>query len=134
MANLKLGKLPDRTPAKITVTVNAGLNQTLRDYATLYRATYGEAESVAALIPFMLEAFLDSDRAFAKARKGEGRLPKGQGKHAGGMFSGSNARSASEGLLPETDTDKPTRRARSARAGDTATASPAVPSPSQFQE
>ena len=134
MTNLKLGKLPDRTPAKITITVNAGLNQALRDYATLYRATYGEAETVAALIPFMLEAFLDSDRAFAKARKGEGRLPKGQGKHAGGMFSGPNARSASEGLLPETDTDKPTRRARSARAGDTAAASPAVPSPSQFQE
>ena len=106
MANLKLGKLPDRTPAKIPITVNADLNQALRDYATLYRATYGEAESVAELIPFMLEAFLDSDRAFAKARK--------------------------EGL-PETDTDKPTRRARSARVGDTA-ASPAVPSPSQLQE
>ena len=107
MANLKLGKLPDRTPAKITITVNADLNQALRDYAILYRATYGEAESVAELIPFMLEAFLDGDRAFAKARK--------------------------EGL-PETDIDKPARRARSARAGDTAAASPAVPSPSQFQE
>lgn len=35
----------------------------------LYRATYGESETVAELIPFMLEAFLDSDRAFAKARK-----------------------------------------------------------------
>ena len=107
MANLKLGKLPDRTPAKITITVGADLNQALRDYATLYRATYGEAESVAELIPFMLEAFLDSDRAFAKARK--------------------------EGL-PETDTDKPARRARSARAGDPAAASPAVSSPSQFEE
>jgi len=80
MANLKLGKLPDRTPAKITITMGADLNQALRDYATLYRATYGEAESVAELIPFMLEAFLDSDRAFARARK--------------------------EGW-PETDTDKP---------------------------
>ena len=134
MTNLKLAKLPDRTPAKITITVNAGLNRALRDYAILYHATYGEAESVAELIPFMLEAFLDSDRAFARARKGEGRLPKGQGKHAGGMFSGPNARSASERLLPETGTDKPTRRARSARAGDTAAAAPAVPSPSQFQE
>ena len=107
MANLKLGKLPDRTPAKITITVNADLNQALRDYATLYRATYGEAESVAELIPFMLEAFLNSDRAFAKARK--------------------------EGV-PVTDTDKPARRVRSPRAGDTAAASRTVPSPSQFQE
>lgn len=106
MANLKLGKLPDRTPAKITITVGADLNQALRDYAILYRATYGEAESVAELIPFMLEAFLDSDRAFAKARK--------------------------EGL-PE-NIDKPARRARSPRAGDSEAASPAVSSASQFQE
>lgn len=66
---LKLAKLPDRTPVKITITVGAELNQALRDYAALYRATYGEAETVAELIPFMLEAFLDSDRAFARARK-----------------------------------------------------------------
>ncbi|TIT88714.1 MAG: DUF2274 domain-containing protein, partial [Mesorhizobium sp.] len=26
MANLKLGKLPDRTPSKITITVSAGLS------------------------------------------------------------------------------------------------------------
>lgn len=107
MANLKLGKLPDRTPAKITITVGADLNQALRDYATLYRATYGEAESVAELIPFMLEAFLDSDRAFAKARK--------------------------DGL-PVTGIDKPARRTRSPRAGDTEAASPAASSTSQFQE
>lgn len=131
---LKLAKLPDRTPVKITVTVGADLNQALQDYAALYRATYGEAETVAELIPFMLEAFLDSDRAFAKARKGEGRLPKGQGEHAGGMFSGPNARSASEGLMPGTDIDKPARRARSAGTGDTEAASPAVSFPSQSEE
>ncbi|WP_136661666.1 DUF2274 domain-containing protein, partial [Nitratireductor sp. XY-223] len=33
MTSLKLAKLPDRTPAKITVTVSAGLNRALRDYA-----------------------------------------------------------------------------------------------------
>ena len=53
-------------PAQITITVNADLNQELRDYAILYRTTYGEAESAAELIPFMLEAFLDSDCAFAR--------------------------------------------------------------------
>lgn len=66
---LKLARLPDRTPVKITVAVSPDLNQALRDYAALYRATYGEAESVADLIPFMLEAFLDGDRAFGRARK-----------------------------------------------------------------
>jgi len=73
MANLKLGKLPDRTPSKITITVSADLNQALHDYAALYRQTYGESETVAELIPFMLAGFLEGDRAFAKARKE--RLP-----------------------------------------------------------
>lgn len=75
MANLKLGRLPDRTPSKITITVSADLSQALKDYATLYRQAYGESESVAELIPFMLAGFLESDREFAKARK-EG-LPVG---------------------------------------------------------
>jgi hypothetical protein len=66
---LKLGKLPDRTPVKIAITVSPDLNQALRDYAAIYRKTYGEGESVADLIPFMLSSFLDSDRGFAKARK-----------------------------------------------------------------
>lgn len=69
MSELKLGKLPDRTPVKITITLGPDLNQALRDYAAIYRATYGEAESVADLIPFMLLGFLESDRGFAKAHK-----------------------------------------------------------------
>jgi hypothetical protein len=66
---LKLGKLPDRTPAKIAITLSPELNGALSDYAAIYRDAYGEAASVADLIPFMLEAFLASDKAFAKARK-----------------------------------------------------------------
>jgi len=69
MSELKLGKLPDRTPAKITIVVNPDLGKALRDYAAIYRSAYGEAESVADLIPFMLDAFLQSDKGFAKARK-----------------------------------------------------------------
>ena len=69
MSELKLGKLPDRTPVKITIALNPDLNQALGDYAAIYRAKYGEAESVAELIPFMLGAFLEGDKGFAKARK-----------------------------------------------------------------
>ncbi|OHV86658.1 DUF2274 domain-containing protein [Mesorhizobium sp. ORS 3428] len=69
MTNLKLGKLPDRTPSKITITVSAELSQALNDYAVLYRQAYGESETVAELIPYMLHGFLEGDRAFAKARK-----------------------------------------------------------------
>lgn len=53
----------------MTITVSAELSQALKDYAALYRQTYGESETVAELIPFMLAGFLEGDRAFAKARK-----------------------------------------------------------------
>lgn len=66
---LKLAKLPDRTPVKVTVTLNPDLHRALRDYAALYRAEYGDSETVADLIPYMLASFLDGDRAFTKARK-----------------------------------------------------------------
>lgn len=40
MAELKLAKLPDRTPVKLMVTVGAELNQALKEYADLYQVTY----------------------------------------------------------------------------------------------
>jgi len=73
MPDLKLNKLPDRTPVKITITVTPDLNRALHAYAGLYRETYGEGEPVPELIPYMLEGFLENDRGFAKARK-EGTL------------------------------------------------------------
>lgn len=75
MAELKLRKLPDRTPVKITISISPELNQALGAYAEMYRETYGEAEPVQELIPAMLMSFLDSDRAFAKARQSR----RGQG-------------------------------------------------------
>jgi len=69
MPELKLAKLPDRVPVKLTITVQPDLAQALREYAAVYRATYGEAESVEELVPFMLASFLEGDRGFAKARK-----------------------------------------------------------------
>jgi hypothetical protein len=93
---LKLGKLPDRTPAKITITLAPELNAALRDYAAIYRDTYGEAESVADLIPFMLQAFLDSDKAFVKARKAS---------------------------PPDAAKEKPSRHTRKPRSGEAASSS-----------
>lgn len=70
---LKLAKLPDRTPIKIGLTVTPDLAKALGDYTTIYNRTYGDKAEMADLIPAMLEAFLASDRVFAKARKdGEG--------------------------------------------------------------
>ena len=68
MADLKLAKLPDRTPIKLTIVVTPDLNDALGEYAEAYRAAYGQTEAVVDLIPFMLRAFLDSDRGFARSR------------------------------------------------------------------
>lgn len=67
MAELKLAKLPDRTPVKLTVTVGAELHQMLKEYADLYQAAYGATEQVVDLIPFMLEGFIQSDKGFSRA-------------------------------------------------------------------
>ena len=68
MADLKLARLPDRTPVKLTISIAPDLQRELADYAAIYRETYGEEQAVADLIPHMLAAFLASDRGFAKAR------------------------------------------------------------------
>lgn len=68
MADLKLAKLPDRTPVKITINVLPDLNEMLSDYADAYQRAYGQVETVADLIPFMLRSFLEGDRGFARAR------------------------------------------------------------------
>ena len=66
---LKLGPLPDRETAKITFTADAELKTALSDYAEIYRQTYGKDEGVAELIPFMLDAFMNADPGFKRARK-----------------------------------------------------------------
>jgi hypothetical protein len=67
MTELKLQRLPDRTPIKVTVTIGADLHQALKDYAALYEKAYSVAEPVSDLIPFMLEAFLNSDKGFVRS-------------------------------------------------------------------
>lgn len=68
MSDLKLAKLPDRTPVKLTITITPELHRALADYAAVYNEAYGQSEPVAELVPHMLSAFLTSDRGFAKAR------------------------------------------------------------------
>lgn len=68
MPDLKLAKLPDRTPIKLVITVTPDLNDALAEYAEVYRETYGQSETVADLAPYMLRAFLESDRGFARKK------------------------------------------------------------------
>jgi hypothetical protein len=73
---MKLAKLPDRSPVKMNVVLSPSLAKRLREYADFYSETYGSREEVADLMPFMLEAFLEGDADFRKARKlGSGGPP-----------------------------------------------------------
>jgi hypothetical protein len=69
MPDLKLGRLPDRVPVKITFLASPDLNRALQLYADLYREAYGTDEPVSELVPFMLQSFLDADRNFSKATR-----------------------------------------------------------------
>ena len=67
MSPLKLPKLPDRETTKLSFAASTELKKQLEEYAALYAQEYGHKEALADLIPFMLEAFLASDREFQKA-------------------------------------------------------------------
>lgn len=69
MADLRLSKLPDRTPVKLTIVLSPQLNADLARYGEAYEAAYGKQENIADLIPFMLASFLDGDPAFRRARR-----------------------------------------------------------------
>jgi hypothetical protein len=64
MPGLKLPKLPDRAPVKVSISLRPDLNKRLQIYTEFYNETYGEAESLVELIPYMLEQFLSTDREF----------------------------------------------------------------------
>jgi hypothetical protein len=68
MAELKLGKLPDRTPVKLSITITPDLQAALQAYAAIYAETYGVQEPIAELVPAMLLSFLESDRSFVRER------------------------------------------------------------------
>ncbi len=66
---LRLGQLPDRTPVRMSLSVDPELASALNDYAEIYRQTYGAEEKPETLIPAMIESFLASDAGFKRARR-----------------------------------------------------------------
>ena len=66
---LKLARLPDRTPVKLTILVPPELHESLAAYAAAYHEAYGASASVTELVPAMLAAFLESDRDFCRGRQ-----------------------------------------------------------------
>ena len=77
--SLRIGQLPDRTPVRLTVSVDPDLASALADYAAIYAETYGAEEKPETLVPAMLDMFLSSDAGFKRARKAlHARASKGE--------------------------------------------------------
>ena len=66
---LRIGKLPDLTPVKLTISVDPDTHACLEDYAAIYAESYGEKVKPAELVPSMISGFLATDTGFKRARK-----------------------------------------------------------------
>lgn len=70
MTRLKLADLSDEKPVRLTLEIPARLHRDLTAYALAVNGGDPQgAPSVERLIPAMLERFVATDRAFAKARR-----------------------------------------------------------------
>jgi len=75
MTKLKLGPLVDDKPVKLTVELSAALHRDLTAYSEILGRTTGRpVADPAKLIAPMIERFIATDRAFAKARRGSSQL------------------------------------------------------------
>lgn len=66
---LRIAKLPNLTPVKLTVSLEPEVHRLLEDYAQVYKDSYGEVVKPVELVPLMISGFLNSDTGFKKARK-----------------------------------------------------------------
>ncbi|WP_407186905.1 DUF2274 domain-containing protein [Bradyrhizobium centrosematis] len=71
MTKLKLGPLEDDKPVKLTIELPAAVFRDLKNYAEILTRSGGATTPTepARLIAPMIERFMTTDRAFAKARR-----------------------------------------------------------------
>lgn len=71
MTKLKLSGIPDDRPVKITIELPAAVHRDLVAYAEILARTAGEKAppDPSKLVAPMLQRFMATDRAFARARK-----------------------------------------------------------------
>jgi hypothetical protein len=68
VADLKLGRLPKQGTVRITIVLPEPLKEELDAYAAEHSRLYEPIET-AALIPYMLEVFIRTDRGWRSRRK-----------------------------------------------------------------
>ena len=69
MAKLKIVSIDAAKPVTLTVKLSAGVHRDLVAYADAIKRESGQHVDPGLLIPAMLERFMVTDRAFAKARR-----------------------------------------------------------------
>ncbi|EZP80229.1 hypothetical protein BV97_03644 [Novosphingobium resinovorum] len=69
MSILKLPKLRETTPVKLSISFQPDLYQSLLEYAGVYAQVYGSEIKIADLVQLMLATFLESDREFKRIKK-----------------------------------------------------------------
>lgn len=85
MTKLKLGPLEDDKPVKLTVELPAAVFRDLKSYTEILMKNGGATTSIepAKLIAPMIERFMATDRAFAKARRRAAQSVPGAAERAG---------------------------------------------------
>ena len=68
-SKLRLGPLPKTDVFKMTVAIPVELKTELDAYTQAYCEAWGTQADLASLIPFMLQSFVDRDRAFQRMRR-----------------------------------------------------------------
>lgn len=84
MAKLKIEALPDDKPVKVSLELPASVHRDLVAYAKVLGRTSGQAVvDPAKLIVPMIERFMATDRAFAKARRITSQSAPGSAERSG---------------------------------------------------
>ncbi|GLR90249.1 DUF2274 domain-containing protein [Bradyrhizobium iriomotense] len=85
MTKLKLGPLEDDKPVKLTIELPAAVFRDLKSYAEILTRSGGGTPPAepAKLIAPMIERFMATDRAFAKARRNAAHSTPGAAERSG---------------------------------------------------
>jgi hypothetical protein len=65
---LRIAKLPNLTPVKLTVSLEPEVYNMLEDYTKIYNDSYQDAAKPTELVPSMIAKFMAMDSGFKRAR------------------------------------------------------------------
>jgi hypothetical protein len=87
---LRLGPLPRTEFVKLTLALPADIKASLDRYADLHSQLHGEEVDAAALIPYMLAAFMARDRGFKSltSKNAKPNRPVPQGRQGASQVEG----------------------------------------------